>query len=409
MSALDGWIDVCRTGTWTDLSGREVLLGEDDLERVAAAYGSADPAPVVVGHPETDAPAWGWVDGLRQVGDRLQAKLRDIAPAFREAVEEGRYAMRSVALNGDTLVHLGFLGGRAPAVDGLAPTRFSGSADRTILLAASDLADSERWAWGAVRRTLRRLRDWVIERDGVEKADALIPEWDIEAIGEHMDASDTPATLAGNAGAAAAREAVRRMSDTVNRMLDTYGDTGGGADSHDTGTIDDDTEEGAMPDEDKEARLAAEREELAAARAALAAERAAHESAVAAAERLAAADEEIEGHVKAGRVLPAEGPRLSALLASLPDDDAGETRLAFAAPGAGEVRETPRAALAGFLGGLPKRVDYTERAPDGDAAAEEARDPHALASRARALMAADATGSMTIAQAVRRAAAENAG
>ena len=137
MSALDGWIDVCRTGAWRDMAGREVAIDEARLDRIAGAHASADPAPVVVGHPETDAPAFAWVDGLRRTGDRLQAKLRDVAPAFREAVEAGRYAGRSIALQGDTLRHVGFLGGRAPAVPGLAPTRFAAEPETVIAFAGA--------------------------------------------------------------------------------------------------------------------------------------------------------------------------------------------------------------------------------------------------------------------------------
>ena len=44
----------------------------------------------MIGHPEANAPAYAWIDSLRRVCDRLQAKLRDIAPSFREAVEAGR-------------------------------------------------------------------------------------------------------------------------------------------------------------------------------------------------------------------------------------------------------------------------------------------------------------------------------
>ncbi len=51
MSALDGWIDVSRTGIWRDLSGRAVT-----------------PATAVIGHPGEDAPAWAWVDWMRRAG-----------------------------------------------------------------------------------------------------------------------------------------------------------------------------------------------------------------------------------------------------------------------------------------------------------------------------------------------------
>ena len=144
MSALDGWIDICRAGTWRDMQGQDVHLDADRLDRIVAAHAAADPAPVVVGHPEADAPAYAWVAALRRAGDRLQATLRDIAPSFREAVKAGRYSGRSIALQGDTLRHVGFLGGRAPAVPGLAPTRFAAAPEAVIAFADDDTADAAR-------------------------------------------------------------------------------------------------------------------------------------------------------------------------------------------------------------------------------------------------------------------------
>ncbi|WP_420011977.1 hypothetical protein [Tateyamaria sp.] len=128
LSALDGWIDVLRAGSFVDKSGRAFTVSAEDLSAIATDYATSDPAPVTIGHPESDAaPAWGWVEKLRAVGDRLQAKLGRLDDSFRAACEAGRYAARSVAITppsqnlGWTLWHLAFLGGAAPAVDGLVP------------------------------------------------------------------------------------------------------------------------------------------------------------------------------------------------------------------------------------------------------------------------------------------------
>ena len=165
------------------MHGREAEVTPALLEAVVADYATADPAPVVVGHPETDAPAYGWVERLRVSGDRLQARLSDLAPEFREAVEAGRYGPRSIALQGDRLRHVAFLGGRAPAVPGLTPTRFSAPADRGIVLAQADLAsDSEIWGWSTVARMMRGIREWIVEQSGVERADAAIPDYEIRTI-----------------------------------------------------------------------------------------------------------------------------------------------------------------------------------------------------------------------------------
>ena len=112
MSSLDSWVDIARTGVWTDMHGRRVDLDAAQLARIAEDYRTADPAPLVVGHPVDDSPAWGWVSSLRVVGDRLQARFRDLAPAFREAVEAGR----SISFKDDRLRHVGFLGGATLAI-----------------------------------------------------------------------------------------------------------------------------------------------------------------------------------------------------------------------------------------------------------------------------------------------------
>ena len=228
MSALDGWIDICRVGTWRDTAGREVAIDEGHLDRIVAAHAGADPTPVVVGHPEVDGPAFAWVDGLRRTGDRLQATLRDIAPAFREAVEAGRYAGRSIALQGDTLRHLGFLGGRAPAVPGLAPTQFAGEADTVINFAAAERRDgstalaawSDRRVLHAIARTLRGVRDRIIATDGVEAADKAIDEFDLETITE---AANEPAETDAARPIMAAPDPMQPQADDRSRRQRTGG------------------------------------------------------------------------------------------------------------------------------------------------------------------------------------------
>ncbi len=67
-------IAIARTGTFTDSAGREQKFTEADLDSIAASY---DPkkseAPLVFGHPTTDAPAYGWVESLKREGEKLFA------------------------------------------------------------------------------------------------------------------------------------------------------------------------------------------------------------------------------------------------------------------------------------------------------------------------------------------------
>ena len=211
MSALDGWIDICRAGTWRDIAGREVAIDEARLDRIVAEHAAADPAPVVVGHPEADAPAYAWIESLRRVGDRLQATLRDIAPAFREAVEAGRYAGRSIALQGDTLRHLGFLGGRAPAVPGLAPTCFASAPETVIAFADDDeevLPGQQPNAHPDSPPAAEAEEDEVDDRDRVLSA----PECD-EEDGDRVELADREAALAARETALLVREAAVAADD----------------------------------------------------------------------------------------------------------------------------------------------------------------------------------------------------
>ena len=361
MNALDGWIDIARAGTWTDMSGRDVALTESTLDALASAYTQADDAPVVVGHPEADAPAYAWVDGLRRVGDRLQARLRDIEPAFRAAVESGRYAGRSIKFHGARLIHLGFLGGAAPAIDGLAPTRFAADpAASTVCLTTDETADDT-----ADDRVLPG-REIAKAPEGAAGGGRCAP-----ATPDDPDTHDDPDTP---------------EEETLPNTPNT-------------------------PDETDPAALAAEKAALET-RAAEMNERetalAAREAAAEAADRLRRADAALAKHVEAGRVLPAERAGLAALLAALPDGD--DARIAFAAPHGGEVRETPAAILERLLAALPARVVLGEMAGPGDTSAGDPGDPgdiNALARAARNLMAADESGTLTIDRAVREALGEN--
>ena len=119
------------------MSGNGVSFSGTQLGAIAAAYdASGAPAPIVIGHPATDAPAYGWVDRLFVEGGKLKATIRDTVAAFAEQVRAGRYRKVSVSLfkpdapNNPKpghwyLKHVGFLGAAAPAVAGLDPVRFA--------------------------------------------------------------------------------------------------------------------------------------------------------------------------------------------------------------------------------------------------------------------------------------------
>jgi hypothetical protein len=126
---MHDWIQIFRIGNYEG----KLPIAPADLDAMVRNY---DPtrheAPLVLGHPDSDSPAVGWVEALRRMGDTLWAKVRQVAPELRQAVREGRFKKISMAIyralegvSGPYLRHVGFLGAEIPAVKGMTPIRWS--------------------------------------------------------------------------------------------------------------------------------------------------------------------------------------------------------------------------------------------------------------------------------------------
>ena len=175
-------IEVFRPGTFRALNGQTVTYTAEDVAALAESYDpETAPAPVVVGHPKTDSPAYGWVRSLHWDAEkeRLYADIGDIAPEFEQAVREGRYKKISISLfppaapanprpGKPYLKHVGFLGGAAPAVPGLKPVSLGSPEDAvTIELSDPDIS--------LAASVFRRLREWIIDKFGQEEAEKAVP------------------------------------------------------------------------------------------------------------------------------------------------------------------------------------------------------------------------------------------
>lgn len=172
------------------MAGQAHEFTDADLAEIAASYSRQTyAAPLVIGHPQLDAPAYGWVDQVVREGSVLEAVPADVEPQFAASVNAKRYPRISVALwprshpNNPTpgklsLRHVGFLGGAPPAVHGLAPASFSDGGVGYMEFSSTGTALSY------VSDVFRRLRDWLIGKEGLEAADANLPTWQIDAIAE---------------------------------------------------------------------------------------------------------------------------------------------------------------------------------------------------------------------------------
>lgn len=183
-------IEIFRTGKHTDGAGVERTYTEDDLDRMVVSYNPAKhEAPVVIGHPKDNSPAWGWVKCLAREGASLYAELRDLVPEFVECVKRGMYKKRSIAIYPDmTLRHVGFLGGMPPAVKGLADIAFSQDDNQTVI---EFMDHEETGTFQMLGRMFSGVRDFFIEKFGMDVADKVIPAWDIDQLKSTQATEDT--------------------------------------------------------------------------------------------------------------------------------------------------------------------------------------------------------------------------
>ena len=134
-------IQIFKPGWHTAMSGAAQEFSEADLAATAAAYDPArHEAPIVVGHPVSDGPAYGWVKALAFADGRLEADPDQVDPEFAEMVAAGRFKKISASFYPPEsprnpvpgvfyLRHVGFLGAQAPAVKGLRQPEFADGDD----------------------------------------------------------------------------------------------------------------------------------------------------------------------------------------------------------------------------------------------------------------------------------------
>jgi len=350
-------IEAFKPGRHRASNGKVYTFTAEDVAQIAASYDPAvQAAPIVLGHPKSDDPAWGWAESL-SVNDEgvLCVAPEKIDPAFAEGVDAGRYRYVSAALYSPEddrnpkpgawyLRHLGFLGAQPPAVKGLSPA-FSDEPGDLVEFSTAD------GYW--VRDIFRSMRDFFIEKFGLDVADKVIPSWSVD----NVEVTPPPAPVANSA-------------DGVDYMPSF-----------------------SEADIARQAELTARENALAAREAAITAKEVEFSEA-GRTEARAADTTFVDSLVAAGKLPPAQRDRTVALFARLGGDDT----VSFA-----EADADPRAELRDLLGGLGVSITFAEvAAPNGFDGVVKTAD---LAHRAGELVnAATARGeTLSYAEAVARA------
>lgn len=185
-------MEVFRAGEQTDSSGHTKEWTEDDLDKIIASTNKiGEDIPATVGHPKDNSPSFAWFKSaeLFRKGKVLFAKMSDITKEFKKALKEKKFKNRSIALRPDfSLRHIAFLGGVMPAVKGLAELKFNekeefSSFDFSI---HEDEFSDHKVVFGLnlVGRIFQKIKDRKIEKDGVEKAEDMISQFDIDTLKE---------------------------------------------------------------------------------------------------------------------------------------------------------------------------------------------------------------------------------
>lgn len=328
-------IHIFRPGRHTSMQGATIDFGESDLIATANAYDPArHEAPLVIGHPRADAPAWGWVGGLTADGGGLFAAPRQLDPAFAEMVRAGRFKKVSASFyTPDSphnpvpgvyyLRHVGFLGAQPPAVKGLAPVNFAeGDTDEGCV--SFDFAESPgllRW----LADLFRGLREYVVEKDGTEMADRAIPSYAVSGLQEMAAASAAQAAEipAFAENLTPPKEKSMQKQETPPAENIDFAETKARADEL----------------ERKVAYL----------------------TGIARKER---ASRVVDKALADGRLTPAQSVGLADFMAGLDEEGTFD----FAEDGGKTTSMSPAAFMAAFLERLPKQVDFSEAAPGGEEA-----------------------------------------
>lgn len=178
-------------GTHTAMDGRTVTFTLDNCIDLASSYDpSLSEAPFVIGHPSLTAPAYGWAKRFEVRDGLVYAEPKQVNPVFAEAFNAGSYKKRSLSIYlPDTpgnpkpgryyARHVGFLGAVPPAIKGLPDVQFSEASGDNAPLEFAMPFETELLA-----DLLRGVRDYLVEKEGTERADQILPQWRIKSLEE---------------------------------------------------------------------------------------------------------------------------------------------------------------------------------------------------------------------------------
>lgn len=351
MPSLKKKLEIFMAGTFVAENGETYSFSEADVKASAAAYNpEVFKAPIVIGHPKMEDPAYGWIQSVSfsETDGKLVALPDQVDVQFAELVNEGKFPKISTSFYPPHhpsnpvpgvyyIRHVGFLGAKAPAVKGLKTASFA--ADDEADLITLNFGEGEQESRWALARFMRSMRDFIIEKFGSDAADKVVPDY-VVSTAEDAERAGRPEY---------------NFSEPEGKTV--------GTENNQNATVDFAEREAALQTReqaiaDREKKIADE----------------------AAARRLGECANFVEGLVKEGKVLPVEKEKLVNFMASIGD----EATIDFS-EGDGTKTENQAEFFRNFLSAIPARVDFSERTRDHkDDTTIDFSDPSQLATAATA-------------------------
>lgn len=203
------------TGTHTDSSGSVETFDAARLREVQNAYnGGAWRAPITIGHPSNNAPAFGWIGKVEFDDAGLWAEPSEVSPELKDWNEKGYFRNISASFyppghpNNPTpgkwnLRHIGVLGAQPPAIKAIGQHTFSEN-------------DVPVYEYSELSDFLTRFREWLIENRSREEADEVVPQWMPGSVATTDDAAFEAQVKAMDAS-----YDIDNLRERLNRIEDT--------------------------------------------------------------------------------------------------------------------------------------------------------------------------------------------
>jgi len=198
------WVDAFQVGKVNDLNGNTHEYSENDLNDLNAGIQSqlknGYKPPLVKGHPKLDDPRVASIVDSKVEDGKVKVKLDDVNPDFAEETKKGGWKYVSAAVYTNLkkgLRHLGCLGAHAPAMKGMGELCFGegcfaeiDKGESEVIVFASPFDwdrlvpqsafESLVWKLKSLGGILRNQREQIIAKDGIEKANELLPDWQVK-------------------------------------------------------------------------------------------------------------------------------------------------------------------------------------------------------------------------------------